>query len=118
MAEEAMNFGLDGNIDHGNRYERAGEYIDLVKALWDSVEDGAILLNRETGYFADPHRIHRINHTGKYFKVRGPLNVPRPPQGQLCKQHRMCPDSTYQRRCSRVPSAFGPPYASAGRDKS
>ena len=76
-----MNFGLGGNIDHGNRYERAAEYIDLVKALWDSVEDDAILLNRETGYFADPHRIHRINHTGKYFKVRGPLNVPRPPQG-------------------------------------
>jgi len=81
MAEEAMNFGLDGNIDHGNRHERAAEYIDLVKALWDSVEDDAILLNRKTGYFADPHRIHRINHTGKYFKVRGPLNVPRPPQG-------------------------------------
>ena len=81
MPEEAMNFGLDGNIDHSNRYERAGEYLDVVKALWDSIEDEAILLNRETGFFADPQRIHRINHEGKYLKVRGPLNVPRPPQG-------------------------------------
>jgi FMN-dependent oxidoreductase (nitrilotriacetate monooxygenase family) len=81
MPEEAMNFGLDGNIDHSNRYERAGEYLDVVKALWDSVEDEAILLDRDTGFFADPQRIHRINHAGKYLKVRGPLNVPRPPQG-------------------------------------
>ncbi|MCV3205674.1 LLM class flavin-dependent oxidoreductase [Mesorhizobium sp. YC-39] len=81
MAEEAMNFGHDGNIDHANRYERAGEYVDVVKALWDSIEDDAILLDRESGLFADPRRIHRINHAAKYLKVRGPLNVPRPPQG-------------------------------------
>jgi FMN-dependent oxidoreductase (nitrilotriacetate monooxygenase family) len=81
MPEEAMNFGLDGNIEHGNRYERAAEYLDIVKALWDSIEDDAILIDRDTGLFADPKRIHRINHAGKYFKVRGPLNVPRPPQG-------------------------------------
>ncbi|MEP9380064.1 LLM class flavin-dependent oxidoreductase [Aquabacter sp. CN5-332] len=81
MPEEAMNFGHDGNIDHANRYERAGEYLDVVKALWNSIEDGAILLDRESGLFADPRRIHRINHAGKYLKVRGPLNVPRPPQG-------------------------------------
>jgi FMN-dependent oxidoreductase (nitrilotriacetate monooxygenase family) len=81
MPEEAMNFGLDDNIVHGNRYERAAEYLDVVKALWDSVEDEAILLDRETGYFAEPRRIHRIDHVGKYLKVRGPLNVPRPPQG-------------------------------------
>jgi len=81
MPEEAMNFGLDGNIDHANRYERADEYIELVKALWDSVEDEALLLDRASGFFADPRRIHRVNHVGKYLKVRGPLNVPRPPQG-------------------------------------
>jgi FMN-dependent oxidoreductase (nitrilotriacetate monooxygenase family) len=81
MPEEAMNFGLDDNIDHADRYERADEYIDLVKALWDSVEDEALLLDRASGFFADPRRIHRLNHVGKYLKVRGPLNVPRPPQG-------------------------------------
>jgi FMN-dependent oxidoreductase (nitrilotriacetate monooxygenase family) len=81
MPEEAMNFGHDGNIDHANRYERAGEYLDVVKALWDSIDDDAILLDRESGLFADPAKIRRINHDGKYLKVRGPLNVPRPPQG-------------------------------------
>jgi len=81
MPEEAMNFGHNGNIDHANRYERAGEYLDVVKALWDSIDDDAILLDRDTGLFADPARIRRINHDGKYLKVRGPLNVPRPPQG-------------------------------------
>lgn len=81
MPEEAMNFGLEGNIDHGRRYERATEFLDVVKALWDSIEDDALLLDRDSGQFADPHRIHRLNHAGKYLKVRGPLNVPRPPQG-------------------------------------
>src|SRR3984957_18810899 len=81
MPEEAMNFGFDGDIDHGNRYERAAEYLDVVKALWDSVDDDAIRLDKKTGIFADPERVHRINHIGKYLKVRGPLNVPRPPQG-------------------------------------
>jgi len=81
MPEEAMNFGHDGNIDHANRYERAGEYLDVVKALWDSIDDDAILLDRDSGLFADVTRIRRINHAGKYLKVRGPLNVPRPPQG-------------------------------------
>jgi FMN-dependent oxidoreductase (nitrilotriacetate monooxygenase family) len=81
MPEEAMNFGHNGNIDHANRYERADEYLDVVKALWDSIDDDAILLDRDAGLFADPARIRRINHAGKYLKVRGPLNVPRPPQG-------------------------------------
>lgn len=81
MDEEAQNFGRDGNIDHGNRYERAGEFLDVVKALWDSWEDDAILLDRESGYYADPAKVHRLDHKGKHFSVRGPLNVPRPPQG-------------------------------------
>jgi FMN-dependent oxidoreductase (nitrilotriacetate monooxygenase family) len=81
MPEEAMNFGLEGNIDHGGRYERAAEFMDVVKALWDSVEDEALLLDRQTGAFADAKRIHRLDHAGTYLKVRGPLNVPRPPQG-------------------------------------
>lgn len=81
MEEEARNFGRDGNIDHALRYERAGEYLDIVKALWDSWEDEALLIDKETGYFADPAKVHAINHKGPHFRVRGPLNVPRPPQG-------------------------------------
>jgi FMN-dependent oxidoreductase (nitrilotriacetate monooxygenase family) len=81
MDEEAQNFGRDGNIDHSNRYERAGEFLDVVKALWDSWEDDAILLDRESGYYADPAKVHKLDHKGKHFSVRGPLNVLRPPQG-------------------------------------
>ncbi len=81
MDEEALNFGRDGNIEHAHRYDRAAEYLDAVTALWDSWEDEAVLLDRESGYFADPDKVHRIDHAGPHFKVRGPLNVPRPPQG-------------------------------------
>ena len=81
MEEEARNFGRDGNIDHALRYERAAEYLDIVKALWDSWEDEALLIDKESGYFADPAKVHAINHKGPHFRVRGPLNVSRPPQG-------------------------------------
>jgi FMN-dependent oxidoreductase (nitrilotriacetate monooxygenase family) len=81
MSEEAMNFGRDGNLEHGYRYERAAEYLEIVEALWDSWEDDAILLDKTGGLFADPGKIHRIHHYGSHFSVRGPLNVPRPLQG-------------------------------------
>jgi FMN-dependent oxidoreductase (nitrilotriacetate monooxygenase family) len=81
MDEEAMNFGRDASIVHAVRYEQAGEYLDIVKALWDSIEDDALVFDKASGFFADPKRVHRINHLGEHFKVRGPLNVPRPPQG-------------------------------------
>lgn len=81
MDEEAQNFGRDGNIDHAHRYERAAEYLDIVKALWDSWEDDAILLDKASGLYADTARVHPLNHRGEHFSVRGPLNVPRPPQG-------------------------------------
>jgi N-acetyl-S-(2-succino)cysteine monooxygenase len=60
---------------------RAGEFITVVKALWDSWEDEGFALDKATGMFADPDRVHPINHAGSFFAVRGPLNVPRPPQG-------------------------------------
>ena len=81
MNEEAMNFGRDANIEHASRYERAQEFLEVTKALWDSLEDSSLPMDKESGFFANPRRVHRINHVGKHFKVRGPLNVPRPPQG-------------------------------------
>lgn len=81
MDEEALNFGRDGNIEHANRYGRAAEYLDVVTALWDSWEDDALRIDKDSGFFADPDRVHHINHHGPNFRVRGPLNVPRPPQG-------------------------------------
>jgi len=60
---------------------RAGEFIDVVRKLWDSWEDAAFVLDKASGTFVDPERVHPIEHAGAYFAVRGPLNVPRPPQG-------------------------------------
>lgn len=81
LEEEAANFGLDQIPRHDNRYQRAGEFIDVVTRLWDSWEDDALLFDKQSGLFADNAHIHHLNHQGDFFKVRGPLNVPRPPQG-------------------------------------
>jgi alkanesulfonate monooxygenase len=80
-AEAAGNFGLDAHPDHAVRYERAREFVEVVKALWDSWEDDAFLLDKASGYFYDPSRVHQLNFEGKHLRVRGPLNVPRPIQG-------------------------------------
>jgi FMN-dependent oxidoreductase (nitrilotriacetate monooxygenase family) len=76
------NFGMREVPDHEARYGRAEEFVDVLTELWDSWEDGAIVGDRALGVFADPARIHPINHEGPYFSVRGPLNVPRAPQGR------------------------------------
>ena len=69
-------------MEHGARYEKAEEFVDICFGLWDSFEDGAFLRNKETGIFYDPSLAHELNHEGKYFKVKGPLNLPRTPQGR------------------------------------
>jgi N-acetyl-S-(2-succino)cysteine monooxygenase len=79
--DEARNFNLDKRPDHELRYERAAEFVDVAKKLWDSWEDGAALIDKESGIYADDERIHRVDHVGKHFQVRGPLNTPRPIQG-------------------------------------
>ncbi|MEV6995880.1 LLM class flavin-dependent oxidoreductase [Streptomyces sp. NPDC093228] len=79
--EEARNFGRAKNVDHATRYERGREFVDVVRKLWDSWDDDALLHDKTTGRFADPTKMHTLNHEGKHFKVRGPLNVARPPQG-------------------------------------
>src|ERR1051326_2857566 len=75
------NFGGIGEVSHAERYERAEEYMTVVKALWDSWADDAVLDDRANGRYADPQRVRPINHDGKYYKVKGPLNLPRSPQG-------------------------------------
>ena len=77
----AQNFNLDHQHPHAFRYKRAGEFVEVVKKLWDSFEDDAFLRDRETGRFFDPAKVHYTNHRGEHFKVRGPLNVSRSPQG-------------------------------------
>lgn len=78
---EAYNFGREQHFEHEERYARAREFVEVVKGLWDSWDDDAFLRDKLSGRFFDPDKLHRLNHRGKYFTVRGPLNVPRPPQG-------------------------------------
>ncbi|GJD19768.1 monooxygenase-like [Rivularia sp. IAM M-261] len=77
----AGNFGYDKHPDHSLRYERAEEFVEVVKGLWDSWEDDAFIRDRESGIYFDPEKLHILNHKGKHFSIRGPLNVGRPPQG-------------------------------------
>lgn len=79
---EAVNFNLDRHYDHASRYERAGEFADVVSRLWDSWDEDAFLYDKQDGRFFDPTKRHVLNHKGKHFSVRGPLNVPRSPQGK------------------------------------
>lgn len=78
----AQNFGLSGAPLHIDRYERADEFLDIAIKLWDSWEDDAIVADRANGIFAHSAKVHAIDHVGKHFSVRGPLNVPRSPQGR------------------------------------
>lgn len=78
----AQNFGLDEHPAHADRYARADEFLDVVTALWDSWEDDAVVGDPVSGRYADTDRIHRIDHVGPHFSVRGPLNTPRTPQGR------------------------------------
>jgi FMN-dependent oxidoreductase (nitrilotriacetate monooxygenase family) len=77
---EAANWGFEPMMSHADRYERAAEHMAVVRKLWDSVEPGAIIMDPETGIFADPDKVHRIDHEGKYFKLPGPLPCMPSPQ--------------------------------------
>jgi FMN-dependent oxidoreductase (nitrilotriacetate monooxygenase family) len=77
----ARNFGHAKLAPHATRYERAGEFVDVVKALWDSWEDDAFIQDRASGLYFDPAKQHPIHHKGAFFQVDGALNIARPPQG-------------------------------------
>lgn len=79
---EAQNFGVDAHLGHDARYDRADEFLDAVAGLWDTWEDGAVVHDREGGVYADPSKVHELDHHGEYFDIRGPLTVPRTPQGR------------------------------------
>src|SRR6201991_604664 len=79
--DAALNFGMDELMEHGERYERAREFYDVVTGLWDSWADDAFVRDVESGIFLDPDKMHVLGHKGEFLSVRGPLNIARPIQG-------------------------------------
>jgi alkanesulfonate monooxygenase len=79
---EAHNFGREEHFEHGERYDRAIEFTEVVFGLWDSWDDDAFIRDRATARYFDPKKLHYLRHKGEHFSVRGPLNVARPPQGR------------------------------------
>ena len=79
--DAALNFGLEEHLDHGERYRRAREFYDVVTGLWDSWADDAFVRDVKSGTYFDTEKLHVLNHKGRYYSVRGPLNIARPIQG-------------------------------------
>ncbi len=81
VVERRADFAHVPVRDAAERFSRAAECIAVVRDLWDSWEDGAVLMDKQAGCFSDPDLVHRVDHAGRWFSVRGPLNAPRPLQG-------------------------------------
>ncbi len=79
---EAKNFGSAQLMAHDERYDRADEFMEVVLGHWNTWEDDALILDKTDSRFADPTKVHRLDHDGRYFRSRGPFSVPRSPQGQ------------------------------------
>jgi FMN-dependent oxidoreductase (nitrilotriacetate monooxygenase family) len=79
----AQNYGHDKHKPHDERYDVADEFADVVTRLWEAWEPDAVVLDPSIPMFADGKKVHPIHHEGKYFKVRGPINAPRSPQGRV-----------------------------------
>jgi len=82
VEDESWNFGLEKHVEHALRYERATEFYDIVVGLWDSWDADGLCRDKEAGLYFDIDKVHFLNHRGKHFNVRGPLNIPRTPQGR------------------------------------
>ncbi|AET92280.1 nitrilotriacetate monooxygenase [Burkholderia sp. YI23] len=79
--EVARNFGFDDLRGHDERYDLAREFVNVVTGLWDSWQDDAFVCDAGEGVFFDPRKMHVLDHHGRFFDVKGPLNIARPPQG-------------------------------------
>ncbi len=79
---EALNFNREEHMDYDTRYERAAEFVEVVTGLWDSWDADAFLHDKVSGVFFDPAKLHTLNHRGKHFQVKGPLDIKRTPQGR------------------------------------
>ena len=83
----AQNYGYDQHFEHDLRYEMADEWVQAVKALWDTWDSDALTLDETTGVFADHTKVHHADFAGQFYKTRGPLNTVPSPQGHpvLCQ---------------------------------
>lgn len=79
-ARTANNFSKS-HPEHDERYAVAEEFVDVVRGLWDSWDDDAFIKDKQSGIYADPNKVHMLDHQGQYYSVKGPLNIPRSPQG-------------------------------------
>ncbi len=79
---EARNHGLESHLEHDARYDAADEFMRATFHLWNSWEPDALVLDRVNGIYANPDKIHRADYSGEVYRTRGPLNVPRSPQGR------------------------------------
>src|SRR5947208_1979869 len=77
----ALNFSRERHMEHELRYEVANEFVDVVRGLWDCWEDDAIVADKGSGRYIDPAKVRPLDHKGRFFQVRGPVNIPRSPQG-------------------------------------
>ena len=78
----ARNYGDSSQVSHADRYARAEEFLQVAKGLWDGWADDAVVDDPQSGLYAHAERIRPVDHEGAYYKVAGPLNVPRGPQGR------------------------------------
>jgi FMN-dependent oxidoreductase (nitrilotriacetate monooxygenase family) len=79
--DAAMNFSRKSHMEKTQRYQRAKEFVDICKALWDGWDDRALPADRNTGAFLDMAKLNPIDHEGRFFSVRGAMALPPPPQG-------------------------------------
>src|SRR5919197_3826278 len=77
----ALNFSREEHFEHDLRYERAQEFVDVVRGLWDCWEEGAIVADKATGTYLDETKVRRLNHRGRFFRVEGPINMSRSSKG-------------------------------------
>jgi FMN-dependent oxidoreductase (nitrilotriacetate monooxygenase family) len=77
----ALNFSRERHMEHELRYEVANEFVDVVKGLWDCWDDGALVADTASGQYIDAAKVRSLDHKGRFFQVKGPINMARSPQG-------------------------------------
>ncbi|AOF93754.1 LLM class flavin-dependent oxidoreductase [Sinorhizobium sp. RAC02] len=75
LQQESDNFNVGPDFDHAARYDRAGEFVEAVQRLWQSWNPDGFVRDKQSGVFFEPDAVESVNHSGTYFRSKGPLNV-------------------------------------------